>query len=488
MNIYGHIIAAFCLSVLLLFQGPELRAQLSYEQQKTLSVKLDEYVKAIERETTETKCAEVDFLVASSTDSLVRQFIAIHLYGRYMNSPVMGDEAVAIHMTDYWFSPGKVSFQNELDLINAKVFADFNRESLIDCNAPSLELQKMDGEVMDFRPGSDGRPCVLFFYDVDCPVCRVESMMLKQLLSAKSYDLDFAAIYTKDKYEEWTAYVSDRFDFSSENIRVLNFWDPDFTSGFEKKYGILQTPSTFLVDASGRIIGRRLDPEALITLLDTFCVPNVLNYGDEDSEQFFDYLFAAFADSLTADDVKGFADSIWKKCDFDGKGAEDPRMVYSLKQTLGDYLYYISNKAAEAYRMGTEYLVDRYILSEPELWNTADDTLKIVGYANMLKELYSKPLMNAKFPKVKGVTKCWKNAVIIFHTEGCQICEQELAAASSLPKNVKVITVNVDRVLEEHPDIAAALFDTYDLSTLPFLVRTDRKGRVVRKYFTLIGQ
>lgn len=488
MKTFIHIVTALISAALAFVPGAGLHAQISSEQQKSLSNKLDEYVKAIERESVEAKCAEVDFLVSSSTDSLVRQFIAIHLYGKYISSSVMGDEAVAIHMTDSWFAPGKVAFRNDMDLLNAKVFAEFNRQSLIGCDAPALELQKMDGEVLDFHPGSDGRPCVLFFYDVNCPVCRVESMMLRQLLSAKSYDIDFAAIYTKDKYDEWKDFVPGRFDFDSENINVLNLWDPEFSSGFDRKYGILQTPSTFLVDASGRIVGRRLDPEALLTLLDAMCVPNVLDYGGKESEQFFDYMFAQYGDDLKAEDVKSFADSIWKRCEFEAKGSEDPRMVYLLKQTMGDYLYYISGEAKEAFRIGTEYLIDTYILPEPELWNTADDTLKVVGYANMLKELFSKPAMNARFPKVKGVTRCWKNALVIFHTEGCRVCEQELAAASSLPGKVKVITVNVDRVLREHPELASALFDTYDLSTLPFLVLTDRRGRVVRKYFTLIGQ
>ena len=487
MKTFIHIVTAVAAAALLFYPGTELHAQITAEQQKTLSIKLDEYVKAIEHENVETKCAEVDFLVASSTDSLVRQFIAIHLYGKYINSSVMGDEAVAVHMTDYWFAPGKVAFRNDMDFLNAKVFAEFNRQSLIGCDAPALELQKMDGEAVDFRPGSEGKPCVLFFYDVNCPVCRVESMMLRQLLSAKSYDIDFAAIYTKDHFDEWTAFVPGRFDFASGNVNVLNLWDPYFTSGFEKKYGVLQTPSTFLVDASGKIVGRRLDPEALLTLLESMCVPNVLNYGGEDSEQFFDYLFAQYGDSLTAEDVKGVADSIWKRCSFDS-ATSDARTVYTLKQTMGDCLYYIANEPAEAYRLGTEYLIDNYVLSRQDLWNTADDSLKVVGYASMLKELYSKPAMNNRFPKIKGVTRCWKNAVIIFHTEGCGVCERELAAAASLPKGVKVITVNVDKSLEEHPELASQLFDTYDLSSLPFLVRTDRKGRVVRKYFTLIGQ
>ena len=40
--------------------------------------------------------AEMDGLISSCRDSLLRQYVALRIYGHYIGSKVMGDEAVAI--------------------------------------------------------------------------------------------------------------------------------------------------------------------------------------------------------------------------------------------------------------------------------------------------------------------------------------------------------------------------------------------------------
>jgi hypothetical protein len=43
----------------------------------------------------------------------------------------MGAEAVAIHVLDKWFIDGPVRMYDDVDLLHARIFADFNRQSLI---------------------------------------------------------------------------------------------------------------------------------------------------------------------------------------------------------------------------------------------------------------------------------------------------------------------------------------------------------------------
>jgi hypothetical protein len=45
--------------------------------------------------------------------------------------------------------------------------------------------------------------------------------------------------------------------------------------------------------------------------------------------------------------------------------------------------------------------------------------------------------------------------------------------------------VNVDEVLHTDPSLASSLFDSFDLSALPYLVETDRKGTILRRYLSL---
>ena len=46
--------------------------------------------------------------------------------------------------------------------------------------------------------------------------------------------------------------------------------------------------------------------------------------------------------------------------------------------------------------------------------------------------------------------------------------------------------VNVDRIVSSSPAVADRLFRSFDLSTLPFIVMTDRKGLIVRRYISLV--
>ena len=77
---------------------------------------------------------------------------------------------------------------------------------------------------------------------------------------------------------------------------------------------------------------------------------------------------------------------------------------------------------------------------------------------------------------------------IIFYTEGCSVCDAEKAAALRLAasdRKMRVLQVNVDRIVADDPALANRLFDSFDLSSLPFIVETDRKGVVLRRYISM---
>ena len=76
----------------------------------------------------------------------------------------------------------------------------------------------------------------------------------------------------------------------------------------------------------------------------------------------------------------------------------------------------------------------------------------------------------------------------MFVTPGCNVCAAEKEEARrmvSSEKGVKVLMVDVDEVISGHPSLAGRIFDSFDLSSLPFIFETDRKGRVVRRYMSL---
>ena len=476
--------------------------QLDSAKRVLLDEKLAEYTAAIEREGVQAQKEECDFLIGSSTDSLVRQYVALRLYDHYMSSKVMGAEAVAIHIFDTWFLPGKVSMGDDMDLMAARVYAEFNRQSQIGMPAPELTMEAMGGDIVTLFPSGDNvkdRHSVLFFYDTDCAKCKMESILLSHLLEEEDYPIDFYAIYTGDNRESWEAYVAERFDFPTGRTKVTHLWDPTLDSDFQRKYGILQTPRMYLIRPDQVIKGRGLDTYALVLMLNEILAHPDLDYGNPQMDPLFDNLLA----HSTETGVKAAADYLAQS----QLHAGDTTMC---RQLLGDFLYYLAPKTGQAMKEGTKYLINEYILGRNDMWNTADDTLKVVGFAEIMNDLLSKSMPGSRIADIKvpgellTAAKSAKKTmnlrklkgesnIIIFHTNGCNICAAEIAAARNIisqldrkQKNkIKVFLVNVDDIMASDPALASKLFDSFDLSSLPFIISTDKKGIIDSRYVTL---
>ena len=252
-------------AVLLFSLAPRAGAQVDSTALAALDAKLSEYLEVLTPQVQRVKEGECDFLIESTEDSLLRQRIALKVYDYYITSHVMGDEAVAIHVYDKWFADGKVAMLSDIDLMNARIFADFNRNSLLGCAAPGLSLQNIGGGIE--QAPAEGRISVLFFYDTGCTKCKVETILMKQLLQSGKHSFDFFAIYTGASRPEWEAFIEKNYSFETPGVTVHHLWDPDLNSDYHRLYGVLQTPRIFMVAPDGEIIGRGLDTEATIKLL-----------------------------------------------------------------------------------------------------------------------------------------------------------------------------------------------------------------------------
>ena len=176
------------------------------------------------------------------------------------------------------------------------------------------------------------------------------------------------------------------------------------------------------------------------------------------------------------------------------------------RQFLGDFLYYLAPKTGSAFKEGTRYLIDEYILGREDIWSSKDDSLKVVGFAGILDDLLSKSVPGSRIADLKVPGELLRHGkkiktgefslrrlrgkmnVVIFYTEGCHICDAEKAAARSLvadAKDVQVLMVNIDRILATDPGLADRLFDRFDLSSLPYILLTERRGEIITRYATL---
>lgn len=473
--------------------------QLDSARVNALSSRLSEYFEALKHESLDVQKAECDFLISTCTDSLVRQFVALSIYDHYADSRIMGAEAVTIHLIDNWFIPGKVRMRDDMELLGAKVFAEFNRMSQLGCPAPELTMTSLDGTVHTLFGPEDrnGRFRILYFYDTDCAKCKVQTIMLRNMLETEDFPVDLVAVYASDKRDAWERYVRESLSIESDRTRVCHLWDPELDSDFQRKYGIIQTPRMFLVSPDGTILGRGLDVQALSVMLHGIFDEVELDYGTEESAALFDGIF--MEENITRKDISDVADHI-----AESTLAEGDTVMF--RQMTGDLLYWLASRRGEGAKEGTYYLIDTYILGRSDIWKTQDDSLKVVGFAEMTDDLLSlaapgTKIADMKLPSIRYASGKEKAGnfrlaklkgdpgIIIFYTEGCHVCDAEKAAAKEFLKThpqARVLMVNVDEIISSSPALADRLFRSFDLSTLPFIIQTDRKGLIMRRYISLV--
>ena len=460
-----------------------------------LGAKLDGYVSAIAAENAATKAGECDFLISACKDSLVRQFTALKLYGHYMSSKLMGDDAVAVHIADEWFIPGKVAMKSELDLMNAKVFAEFNRSSLIGMKAPSLVLK--DHSMQDVRlfEGSGDCRTILYFYDTGCSTCRLESPRLKELMSTcheAGENVRLVAVYTGNDEGAWARYRVTSLQVDG----AVHLWDPDMESGFQKLYGVLSTPKLFLISPDGTIEGRGLDTVSLKALLDKILQRDRHIWGGNEAMALFDGIFSSYGDTLKPAHVLEVAGLLSNATIAKGD-------TLSYRNLEGDLLYYLYSRKDGAFKEAAGPFIDGFILSRP-VW-TERDSSDVLPLAGMMHSLWELNPIGSKVAamKIKGTLlrkgrpdkEGWFNtgrlrgreSWLVFYTRGCASCRETLDAARELSsrKRTRVLLINMDSLFEEAPETAHKALEMFDLSLLPHTVALNRRGIVQRRYVSL---
>lgn len=233
---------------------------------------LTEFYTALQRESVEVKNAEFDALISSCQDSLTRQHVTLRILDHYMHSRVMGEEGVAIHIYDNWLKPGTVKTTSEFEMMDAELFANCNRRSLIGMQAEKITLRKPLGGRMTIP--EDGRIAVLFFYDTACAKCRLEALALPSVLSSVDFPMNFYAVYVGYDKSQWRAFRRSFKLKDARNVRLVHLWDPEMDSDYQLIYGVTATPRMFITWKDGEILGRRLEVTNLQQIIDYIKIAN----------------------------------------------------------------------------------------------------------------------------------------------------------------------------------------------------------------------
>ena len=468
-----------------------------------LSAKLEEYCAAMVAESADMQSAETDFLIGACTDGGVRQFTATWLYDHFYRSKVMGADAVAIHIYDRWFADGSVSFPDPLEKLTADIFAEFNRRSLIGCRAPSISLEYADGTPVELFTEASGRPAVLYIYSPDCSKCRIENIMLRNTVENRDCDIDVYAVCTSTDRQKWEGITSGTLDFRVSTTRIHHLWDPSGDLGWQKKYGVLQTPRMFLIDGEGTIVGRNLDSGALDLMLGEMFDPVELVYGEPESEDLYNGIFESYRSEngkVTPENLQAVAEHIAMRT------LEQEKDTVLFRQMTGDLLYYLTNTEDGGLRNGSVGFIDSQILSRGDVWKTESDTLQVVSLALMMKDILSRTPVGEKMPSVDVVGRICRSGKdgrqktfdlgrigrragwIMFYSPFCQDCREELEALAgrySSGEKIRVLKVDVGEMEKAVGEEAfEELLSAVDLTHVPLVVSVDRESKVTGKYLS----
>ena len=300
---------------------------------------------------------KAEILISSGKDDTEKGIIAYYIYDYYRNSKYMGYDEIAIYFADNYILNNKYPLPEDVDSYGIKLFAEFNRNSLVGMPAQELVMQDPSGANISILNGNQDYT-VLYFYEDECPSCARTTPGLMQYLSrVKGVNFSVYMVYTKDNMENWMNYIKTfvhPFKLGN-NIKVTHLWDPDFSSDFPTKYGVISTPSMFLLDRNNVIIARGLTPAALAQLVDVY------ESSMTTMEAALDQLFSAIQSTSDTTLVYETIDKFFE----DSK--DNPEFFHELFYSMYQYLKTSTNYT---FQQGAMYLAQKYIVGMPAMWES----------------------------------------------------------------------------------------------------------------------
>jgi len=409
-------------------------------QEKSVNIYsgITEYLKSIDLQPVDTLILKADALISSTTDPVIQSKIAGIIFNYYLNSPIMGYEAVAVYLADNYFLNKKLKWLDDSTYPLLYTFAEFNRESLIGMDAQDVFMEDINGYNISLR-NSEGEYKVVYFYDDKCSSCMEQTPQLVTI--AKNYSgepISIFAIYTQSNKEDWEKYVQKYFSsINNPNVTIYNLWDPEAKSSFHKKYSVLSTPSMTLIDWNNHIIGRKLNCEALAQML------KIKNNDVSSYRALFLNVFQKI-DNNNEYVTHQIIDAFYEKSkNNQGQLQETLYELYKFLKTSPDY----ENQKSAV------YLAEKYFLGKPELWSH-----EIIEEIKFALEMFHKNQLGTKATDLKlanyrghykSILKYKSDYTILyFHLVLCKDCQTYKKNLTDIynkfkNKGIKIISIYV---------------------------------------------
>ena len=191
------------------------------------------------------------------------QFAVSWFLNASINSNIMGMDALFVDLARTYYFSGQAFWTNEEAMKKIRENVAFAEHNLIGKTAPDLTLENIDGEHVNLHK-IQSKITIVLIYEPDCSHCKefVPHLHKDVYQQFKDKGLKVYAIYSMDKKEEWTEFVTKHnlYDW-------INVWDENHISQFKILYDARKTPAVYLLDENKQIIAKSITVEQIGELM-----------------------------------------------------------------------------------------------------------------------------------------------------------------------------------------------------------------------------
>lgn len=220
-----------------------------------LEARLDKYFKQLVAPVPDSIILEADQVIArTKNDKESFKFVLWWLTHTYETSPVMGMDAVFVHLVEKYYVTGKATWLSEEHREKIISRAYTIAPNLIGQQAAPLELKDTlarRASLYDIK----SKYTVIVFWDPTCGHCVTEVPKLDSAWKAswKNKGVTMLGVRTDGTREEWTAFIREH-----KMTGWIHAWDPQYTTNYRKFYDVYATPVVYLLDEHKKILAKRL--------------------------------------------------------------------------------------------------------------------------------------------------------------------------------------------------------------------------------------
>ncbi|MBK8955652.1 MAG: redoxin domain-containing protein [Saprospiraceae bacterium] len=202
--------------------------------------------------------------VRPNTDN--HKFLLSHFLNTYANSKYVGMDGVYVHLVENYYAKGKAPWIDAENLAKMSKDAKALKPLLIDKIAPDILLFREDST--PFRLHDIKSPyTVLIFWAPDCGHCKKSLPHISQFYQKfKDKGVEVVAVCTQIGTEAKKACFDAVKEHHMESY--INAYDPMHVSKFKLIYDLKTTPQIYILDASKKILTKKIAAEQLNEIMD----------------------------------------------------------------------------------------------------------------------------------------------------------------------------------------------------------------------------